>query len=134
MMPSWVAEYVGRPYDPVAFNCWRLVVDVYREHFGIDLEPHATLSVADRAAVWLAADEERAAVWKAVEAAQTRLGDVILLRPMGHMHVGLIVEPGRSGRFLHVIDGRTASLERVQLWLPRLVGIYRHAALEREAA
>jgi cell wall-associated NlpC family hydrolase len=132
-MPPWIADYVGLPYDETALTCWALIVRIYREQFGIELDAHAGTPPADLYATWADADAERGtAQWtQVVSERDAKLGDVVLLRPLGRMHVGMIVE---RGRFLHVINNRTSSIERVQLWRPRIVGMFRHAALERETA
>lgn len=122
-----LGRFVGLPYA-APNGCWRLVVAVYRELFGLAL-PDYTADAAglSRAALASLIDTQRSA-WCRVEV--ERPGDVVLFKILGAAcHVGVVQAPGQ---FLHVLHaGQTARIEsyRSPAWRPRVEGFYRHADL-----
>lgn len=126
---SWSDLYVGIPYkaqgrERDGLDCWGLVCLVHREQFDTELPSLAGNYDADtreRTAELIAAKKEG---WQV--ATVPRAGDVALFRILGQeSHVGIITRPGY---FLHVRQGQTATVERLDAaaWKSRLTGIYRY--------
>lgn len=133
--PEWVGEYIGLPFKPLGrdragLDCWGLVRLVYRERYGIDLPAYVGgydgISRADAADIAaLIADGSRRG-WREVPAAEAWEGDAVLLRCWGQpLHIGVLV---CLGVMLHVIEGRDASLARLDgpEWRRRLIGYFRY--------
>ena len=106
-------------------DCWGLVRLIFRECFGIELDPHDTAAwgtnVVGREIV-----AERAA-WIPVERAAVRAGDIALMRRIGRpFHVGVALD-GRS--LIHADDRVNVCVEPLASQLGR-VEFYRHPQLE----
>lgn len=125
---------IGRPFahrgrGPEAFDCWGLVMEVYRQTFGIELPDYAADgSRTHRAAAAALVDGERGA-WIELSPSAERPGDVILLRRFGRpLHLGLVM--GRR-RFLHCDEpaGVTCQDYGSMAWRNQVLGCYRHPTL-----
>ena len=135
-------RFVGLPYAPQgrgpdAWDCWGLVIRVYRESFGVDLPSYAGAysdppETRERSSL---IDGEAASSWVQVQAHEIEPGDVMrawLTDPTSPVHVGVMVD---RFRVLHLgclrrMDGgiETSRIERIDsaFLRPRVVGIYRY--------
>ncbi len=131
-----VNRYIGLPYKDKGrsiegVDCWGLVRLVYQAEFGIELPSYTECyaSATEAAEIDKLITGERGA-WTEVLPGQERLGDIIVLRLLGHpMHVGVIVEPGMM---VHILEGVNAVCERYTgiLWRRRIVCILRHEGMK----
>lgn len=95
-----VLRYLGRKWDP-AFNCWDFVRLVYKDSFGLELDPHAINRPEDlRGAAHAVSLEIRNPVWEEISAPEANA--VVLLGKGGvRWHAGVCVTPGNVA---HLID------------------------------
>lgn len=131
-LPGWAAQYVGLPYlpggrDRAGIDCWGLYSLIMREQFGLELPPY-------EGPVWAAGSSGRGIVRAAeayasqftrIEAADTRLGDAILLRAMGlPIHIGMVVG---NGLMLHAEEYQNSVIARYNSpqWASRIVSFFR---------
>jgi cell wall-associated NlpC family hydrolase len=103
-MPQHFAlEYVGKPWargadGPEAFDCWGLVREVERRHFGREL-PEAP----ERAALLDTAREVlRRGQW--LRTIAPREGDGVIIRYGPQVHVGVYLDADGGG-VLHAVEG-----------------------------
>jgi cell wall-associated NlpC family hydrolase len=139
MLEAWAAERIGAPFvvkgrTRAGYDCAGLLLDAYREVYGIELPTFTNRyeDLRDRAAIAAVINEQRDQ-WRPVIAGQERPGDAILLRIFGlPIHVGLVIA---RGQFLHAIEGLGVCLEDYRLiqWRRRVLGFYRPVALEAAA-
>jgi cell wall-associated NlpC family hydrolase len=145
-IPAWASGYktvthVSKGRTPEGWDCWGLLWWCCRTHLGIALPSYADrYSAADAAEEIAALIAENIAGWRELRdpmesgGERARLGDGVLMRKGRHpCHVGLALD---RRRMLHADssikgDGGT-DIEDFDglLWGPRVVGIYRHPALE----
>ena len=124
MLPTWVKNYVGIPFEQV--NCWQLVCKIYREQLAIDL-PYLDDDYADaldKAAIANLYERELATVWQKVHTPTPF--DCIVFRIQGQLwHVGLIVA---KNEMLHTHDKIDSTVERynTRLWRHRIDGFYKY--------
>lgn len=118
-MPADYRQFIGQPYEP-PHGCLRLVEQVYREAYGIDLRG----CDAD------VADNDSAALYRLLRRLTTpvedpREGDIVLVRSQP-WHVGVVIEPGLM---LHSYSGGLSCIENYDsfLWRNRVSGFYRYA-------
>ena len=134
---SW-ADLVGLPYADLGrsragVDCWGLVRLAFDELAGIDLPSYADgyLSTDDRAEICGLIDGAKGnGAWSAVVSTEVEAMDVVVFR-RGRFdgHVGLVVNPSRQ-LMVHAGGlGSRAELWTGNLWLPRLVGFWRHRDL-----
>lgn len=135
--PSWVEPYVGLPYraggrGPDEYDCWGLVLLVWRERFGMDLPTYEGVTWKAGRTDGLVGEtitHATSTLWDAVEPGDEQPGDALVLRMRGHpLHVAMVVEPGLM---LHCHDRADACVEpyRCLQWRSRIHGFfrYRHA-------
>lgn len=120
-----VAEFIGLRFED--YNCAALVVKVARERLGLEIPLHVSecTDPMDREEVDALIRGEVVKRWVRVDAGREADGDVVLFRMGGlPVHIGLLIG---DGRFLHVLPGREACVERLDSisWRSRLVGVYR---------
>lgn len=104
----WASRYVGMPWEngaqgPAAYDCWALVRQVQREHYGREL-PMIVVDAEDGSAVHDAfrSHPERAR-WTRVDSPQD--GDCVLTHKGNEVdHVGVYLDLD-GGRVLHAITG-----------------------------
>ena len=116
-MTHWAFSYIGKPWKsscdgPEAFNCWGLVLDVYRRFYGKTLEiipvPENNLKALIKT---VEAHPERQR-WEATSIPKE--GDVALMRQSRYpTHVGLWVEVDGGG-ILHCIQGAGVVFQSLQ--------------------
>lgn len=134
---SW-ADLVGLPYAELGrsragVDCWGLVRLAFAELAGIDLPSYADgyLSTDDRAEICgLIVGAKGNGAWSAVASTEVKPMDVVVFR-RGRFdsHVGLVVNPSRHLMVHAGGHGSRAELWTGNLWLPRLVGFWRHRDL-----
>lgn len=127
-LSAWAEEYVGRPFVDGEWDCWRLVVEVYRERRGVELPDYGPTSALDLREVAKRVAGERPR-WREVRPAED--GDVALMTARvdgaGRLpvHVGVVV--GFS-RLLHVEEATGTVLVPLAHYTVarRIVGYYRY--------
>lgn len=102
MTPEQVRRYVGLPYragadGPDEYDCRGLVRHVLRDHFGRDVP--ALPVGGDLSALWAAS--VASGQWETIDS--PRPGDAVVMRGGDDPHVGVYLEPGRSG-VLHAYE------------------------------
>jgi len=124
-----VQAYLGLRYlrggrERPAVDCWGLARLIYRETFGVELDPHDT-------APWGSAEvgreivEERGA-WLLVDRAAIRPGDIAFLRRIGRpFHVAVVLD---RRCMIHADEGIDVCVEPIASQIGR-VEFYRHPAL-----
>jgi cell wall-associated NlpC family hydrolase len=128
--PGWASQYVGAPFvehgrDPATgWDCWGLLVYVYREHLGITLpdfdgDYEDTEDVAQIARLF-----DRGLVdWREVPEADARPFDGVLVEMLGRpSHCAVYVA---TGRMLHTLHGSETSVIRVRSHLWKPTGFFR---------
>ena len=128
MTKQWWNDYIGLPYKThgrtrEGLDCWGLVRLVHDEVFATKLPSFVDQYEDENHSIEEAVARNREG-WQKTDDHQP--GDVVLFRVMGTLsHVGIITE---QGKFLHVMDGRTASIERLTSpeWEKRIEGVYRY--------
>lgn len=115
-------QYVGLEYVP-PYGCLHLVLKVYSELYGIDLDAVAANTPNGLQRFHRGVAE----VGDEVRPGDEREGDLILLRT-SPWHIGLVVEPGQM---LHCYHGGTSTIEDYTLgrWRHKVVGFYRYVGL-----
>lgn len=129
MIPGWVKEYIGIPFQPggrtrSGCDCWGLTRLVLAERFGVQLpsfaeeytDPHDWQVVSQLISTHIP-------TWCPI-AGTPQEGDVALFRILNEpAHVGVIVAPGFM---LHVSRGTDSNVERYTspTWQPRLLGFF----------
>ena len=116
--------FADRGRSRAGWDCWGLVVALYKECFGISLPEGTDYTCADPKAAGDALAEGSNS-WVEVEIGKEKPGDVILVRPC---HAGLIVE---RAKMLNCCEEIGTVIERYDnsIWKRRIIGIYRHAEL-----
>lgn len=117
-------ELIGIPYrdgarGPEAYDCYGLVLHLYRELLGIDLPDYT--SPDDRRLV-SAIFRSELRLWQKREPG---FGAVPLLRVPGMFHCGFMIN---DTDFIHTWEhSGGVCIEPLSDWTPRLVGIYDYA-------
>lgn len=110
-MSHWANDYIGLPWESGAqgsdaYDCWALVRQVQRAHYGREL-PIIQVDAHDQAAVRAAfAGHPERARWQRVYPPQD--GDCVLTHKgaqVDHVGVYLELDDGRELRVLHAIRG-----------------------------
>lgn len=104
-------RYIGRRYDPAAFDCADLAVLLQRDLFGKQIAMPADR--ARRLAPAAAIERYRAELGRPIERDEIRDGDVVLIRS-DFIHIGTLFHVNGAWRVLH----NSRSLGGV--WLHRL--------------
>jgi cell wall-associated NlpC family hydrolase len=133
---DWWAPYVGKPFakfgrGPDVFDCWGIVLDIYRQHLGLTLPEHDEIGPDNHRAVAQMMQQSLAhGPWLAVE--PPRALDVMVARRDMHSrypgHVGVMIDPARV---LHVWEGRDVHVSRIGEASLRglILGFYRHRSV-----
>ena len=137
MSVSWTARHVGTPYAPrgsqaAGCDCWGLVLRVYRMELGIVLPAYvgaASLAEAEEARALLAG--AASPTWRPANPAPFAVA--LFRRGYAPTHIGIVVAPGLM---LHMAGEDCAKVESYAHgpWAARLLGHWRHVALQEEAA
>jgi len=121
--------YIGIPFisggrkKDEGLDCYGLLMVVYKELFGVELEDKQGYCLRDRHSI-NSLIENHKTEWLPVE--EYVPGDVVYFRIMGvPMHLGIVVD---KHRFIHCIERVGVCQERLDsmVWQRRLVGFYRH--------
>ena len=124
-----VQAYLGLRYlrggrERPAVDCWGLARLIYREAFGLELDPHDT-APGGSAEVGREIVEERGA-WLPVDRTAIRPGDIAFLRRIGRpFHVGVVLD---RRCMIHADEGVDVCVEPIDRQLGR-VEFFRHPAL-----
>lgn len=99
-MTHWAAHLIGRPWTR-NFNCWALVIEVFRLRWGIAMPD-------------VLADDQGGAIAAAAEVSGWRPaagpgqdGDIVVMRGPSGRHVGVLIDTARGLRLLHCAGGMT---------------------------
>jgi len=133
---KWVNDYIGKEFqdrgrgDP-GYDCWGLACQIMEDIFNVSLpgKDHTyntcfDSSTTSRIILGYSDGFHRIPENKAKE------GDLVLIRKGNYpCHIGLVVQPGWM---IHIEKGCNSVQEdyRQQKWKKRVVGFYRHLALQ----
>ena len=137
-IPSWVNEYIGIPFvkggrSLKGADCWGLVIIIMEEQFNV-LVPHknefsyGTKEEIEEAAAAIIHEADKP-IWKEIPVEDALAGDIVLMRIANlPLHTGVVVAPKHM---LHTEKNIDSMFERYDnlLWSNRVLGMYRHAAL-----
>ena len=106
------------------WDCWGMVVCLFRECYGRDLPAYDGAWWEDDGAQDKMDDV--AASCREVPLSEAGPGDIVVFRPL---HAGVVI--GR-GRFVHAALGRGTAVERLSapVWRDRILSVHRHEALD----
>lgn len=124
MLPTWVAKYVGLPFDQ--YDCWQLVCLVYKNELDITLDTYKNeyYDALDRENIATIYVREMQQVYFKVDTPEEF--DVVVCRVKGQpWHTGIVIEPGEMLHTQRYID---AAVERYDqfTWKNRILGFYRY--------
>ena len=117
MITHWAADYVGKPWKsgcggPDVFDCWGLVVDVYRRLYGRTLKLIPVPENNLKALIQTIDKHPERRHWKTILLSEE--GAVALMRQSRYpIHVGLWVEVDGGG-ILHCIQGAGVVFQTLQ--------------------
>lgn len=128
----WSSAYVGLPFEdggrgPEAFDCWGVVVSVYRAELGIELPTYGEISARDLMRVTRAMQAgQEAECWRPVN--DPREFDVVVMRLTTRSfpgHVGVMVD---AKNMLHIEAASQAVIVPLNhvLIRSRVIGIRRY--------
>jgi cell wall-associated NlpC family hydrolase len=122
MIPAWVSQYIGVPFEK--FNCWQLVCKVYREQFDINLPnlDSEYVDSLDRKNIKKLYERELYLNWRQKE--KPDVGDTIVLTIKNQpWHVGIVVS---KNKMLHTELRLESIIERFvgPMWQNNIVGFY----------
>lgn len=132
------AKFVGLPYAELGrsragVDCWGLVRLAFSELADIDLPSYADgyLSTDDRSEIsGLICGAKSDGAWAPVALDDVKAMDVVVFRRgQFDSHIGLVVDPTRKLMVHAGGHGSRAEAWTGNLWLPRLVGFWRHRDL-----
>jgi cell wall-associated NlpC family hydrolase len=109
MVPPWVADYVGTPYEEA--DCWQPTRRVMAEQYDTFLPSHFG------AALKAALHDGRL-----FQVTDPQAGDLIVMQRGGRPHIGVMVD---DARMLHTSEGKNAVCERVSSLWHRVAGYFR---------
>ena len=133
----WAADYIGKPWKagcggPDAFDCWGLVVDIYRHRYGKALSAIPVPEINLKSLIRTIDKHPERHHWEArlLEVCLKPCeGDVALMRQSRYpIHVGLWVDVDGGG-ILHCIQGAGVvfqSLPALELIGWKVESFYRH--------
>ena len=127
MIVDWARKYIGLDYKlgaigPDKFDCWGLVVWIYRNEFDLDINDGIFyLTKEDRV------EQLRQHIGSWIKIDDPIPGDCILILIGGKLpHCGVYVG---DNKMIHTIDGMMSSIENVKSprWKSRFDGYYRYS-------
>ena len=107
-MTHWAMEYIGKPWvfasdGPEAYDCWGLVVAVYRQMYGRELDIIPVEQGNLRQVIKAFKQHPERKNWVAVD--NPKEGDVALMRQSRHpIHVGIWLNIDGGG-VMHAMQG-----------------------------
>lgn len=110
----WWSEYVGLPFQdggrgPHVYDCWGLVVRIYRDQLGVTLPSYGEISARDLVRIARAMEAGKDDGWQ--EITSPKALDVVLMRSgrggQRVVHVGVMVD---AQRVLHVEEAAAAAV------------------------
>jgi cell wall-associated NlpC family hydrolase len=124
MIPHWVNDYIGLPFEE--FNCWDLFRKVYREQFNIHLPDFKNEynSHMDGRRIKKIMRRELYLNWSKKEI--PKIGDGIALNIRDEpWHVGIVVS---DESMLHTYNKISSCIESFKgpMWQNNIVGFYRY--------
>lgn len=138
MIPSWVNDYVGIPYDldgrtREGLDCWGLVRMVMQERYDIWMPEFTAIEYDVRDESNHLRAIEKFCTWnkdfKEVPLESVRGGDIVVFHIYAMpLHMGVVL---RRGEMLHCRQGVDTCVERYDgpLWSSRVDSVYRHVRL-----
>lgn len=111
---DWWSDYVGLPFQdggrgPHVYDCWGLVVRIYRDQLGVTLPSYGEISARDLVRIARAMEAGKDDGWQEITSPQAL--DVVLMRSgrggQCVVHVGVMVD---TRRVLHVEEAAAAAV------------------------
>jgi len=128
MIANWAKNYIGIPYKeacwgPEYYDCWGLIVLIYKNEFDIDIHKNMIMYVDKRDKV----DRllEYVSSWTNID--KPEIGDGILFLIASKLpHCGVYIG---DNKMLHTIDGISSCIQRIDnhRWKSRFEGYYRYS-------
>lgn len=125
---SWAAKYIGLKYEklgrgPMAFDCWGIVMLVYKNEFGVTLPD---FRYPPDLTGYLAEVRDKKTMFREIPEHTKKTGDIVLMKiKTAPIHVGVFCEPG------HILHGMNAEsgivFDRIGQWQNQIEGFYRWA-------
>jgi cell wall-associated NlpC family hydrolase len=118
-------DLIGAPFayggrGPDAFDCYGLVRELYRRHFGVTLPDYTTPENGNGAKI-SALMACQMNLWQEVT---PQPGAVLLMRIAGNSHCAFQLDPLY---LIHAWDGsKSVVVERIDTWRHRIQGYYRY--------
>jgi hypothetical protein len=112
-MDHWANNLVGRPWipggrGPAAFDCWGLLVHVYREHYALEVPGHIGHHSEDlRENIRLYTEELTSGKWVELDAGEDPVDGHAVAISAGRRfhHVGVFLDVD-GGLILHALQGK----------------------------
>ena len=146
--PGWEQSYVGIPFvdggrEGDALDCWGLIRAVYAHELGIEL-PSYSKSLFSASAAARRGDAAKSlhqkfsqhiiedSEWYEVPEGSEQALDAILIRQLGVPIHAALVTNSHIGLMLHTEQGIDSVVQRYKTfqWSSRIVGFYRHGAIQ----
>lgn len=128
MIATWVGRYIGLPYKdacwgPEYYDCWGLIVLIYKNEFGIDIHSDMTMytdktSKVERLLKYIS-------LWEHIN--KPKIGDGILFLVANRLpHCGIYIG---DNKMIHTIRGISSCIQEVSnpRWKSRFEGYYRYS-------
>jgi cell wall-associated NlpC family hydrolase len=127
MIADWARKYIGLEYKlgstgPTHFDCWGLIVWIYRNEYNINISENVYYVTKLDRAIQL---EKHIGSWIKVD--RPEIGNAILFMIGGKLpHCGLYIG---DNKVLHTVDGRMSCIESITstTWKPRFEGYYKYS-------
>lgn len=131
-MNHWALGYLGKPwqagvYGPDAFDCWALLVDIYKNQLGIDLPLHSDVERGNQFAMSARALKEKCA-WFDIGVPSDMCAVGLSNIPSRVHHVGVYLKESNS--VLHTQKTSGCVIEPLQSVLAKFshVSYYAHSS------
>jgi cell wall-associated NlpC family hydrolase len=129
-----IENYIGKPFrsgarGPDAYDCWGLVIDVYRRLYGIDLPDFDIAATAVHQIAGAIASQAAAPQWARIAPAAPLPTPCVAVLAAVPGHPNLVTHCAvhiGGGRLLHALESTGVSIitPRHPYWQPKLRGFY----------
>jgi len=118
----WYTKYIGRPYELNVYDCAHLVEEVLRNEFSFDITLPQHNTAPDVKAACSLIDKYKSET-DFVEVTDPQEGDVILMRKMGLLHLGVYFDIIGVPHVLHNLANVGVIAEKIRR--VNVIGFYR---------